>query len=70
MGVWAFILCTNTDDLKKKEQKPRNNNKQVFLEHKTKKSFVLHNLCPVHEVLTGISNPLLKSEQTFNSFGQ
>ena len=44
------------------------NTKQIFLEQKTKRSFVLHRLCPVHEVLTGIWNPLI-SGQIVNLFG-
>ena len=31
--------------------------KKIFLEPKTKKSFNLHHLCPVHEVTTGIWSP-------------
>ena len=31
--------------------------KKIFLEQKTKKSFALHHLCPVHEVTTGIWSP-------------
>ena len=37
MGVWAFILCTGTDDMKQKKKKPWNNAKQIFPEQKTKK---------------------------------
>ena len=40
-----------------------------FPEQKTKKSFALHHLCPVHEVLTGIWNSLI-SAQIVNSFRQ
>ena len=69
MGVWAFILCTRHRWHKTKEQQPWNNTKQIFPEQKTKKSFALHHLCPVHEVLTGIWNPLI-SGQIVNSFGQ
>ena len=70
MGVWAFILCTRHRwHVKQKNQKPWKHTKQVFPEQKTKKSFALHHLCPVHEVLTGIWNPLI-SAQIVNSFGQ
>ena len=71
MGVWAFILiCVpGTDDIKEKNKKPWKHTKQIFPEQKTKKSFVLHHLWPVHEVLTGIWNPLI-SGQIVNSFGQ
>ena len=31
--------------------------KKIFHEQKTKKSFDLHHLCPVHEVTTGIWSP-------------
>ena len=31
--------------------------KQIFPEQKTKQSFDLHHLCPVHEVMTGIWIP-------------
>ena len=30
----------------------------------------LHHLCPVHEVLTGICNPLISAQIIVNSFGQ
>ena len=71
MGVWAFILiCVpGTDDIKEKNKKPWKHTKQIFPEQKTKKSFASHHLCPVHEVLTGIWNPLI-SAQIVNSFGQ
>ena len=70
MGVWAFIFVTDTDDnIKQKNKKPWKHTKQIFPEQKTKKSFALHHLCPVHEVLTGIWNPLI-SAQIVNSFGQ
>ena len=70
MGVWAFILCTrHRRHIKQKNQKPWKHTKQVFPEQKTKTSFVLHHLWPVHEVLTGIWNPLI-SGQIVNSFGQ
>ena len=52
-----------------KNTKPWNNTKRIFPEQKTKKSFLLHHVCPVHEVLTGIWNPLI-SGQIVNSFGQ
>ena len=54
MGVLAFILCTWHRWRKTKEQRPWTNTKQIFPEQKTKKSFVLRHLCPVHEVLSGI----------------
>ena len=38
-------------------------------EQKTKKSFALRHLCPVHKVLSGIWNPLI-SGQIVNIFGQ
>ena len=69
MRVWEYILCTRQRWRKIDEQKPWNNTKQLFPEQKTKKSFVLHHLCPVHEVLTGICNPSI-SRQIVNSFGQ
>ena len=55
---------------KTKEQK-RNiqHTKQIFPEQKQKKSFVLHHLFPVHEVLTGSWSPLV-SGQIVNSFAQ
>ena len=69
MGVWAFILCNRHRWHIKQNKKPWKHTKQMFPEQKTKKSFVLHNLCPAHEVLTGIWNPLI-SAQIVNSFGQ
>ena len=70
MGVWAFIFVTDTDhNIKQKNKKPWKHTKQIFPEQKTKKSVALHHLCPVHEVLTGIWNPLI-SAQIVNSFGQ
>ena len=70
MGVWAFILCTRHRwHIKQKNKKPRKHTKEIFPEQKTKKYFVLHHLCPVHEILTGIWNPLI-SGQIVNSFGQ
>ena len=69
MGVWAFILCNRHRWHIKQKNKPWKHTKQIFPEQKTKKSFALHHLCPVHEVLTGIWNPLI-SGQIVNSFGQ
>ena len=69
MGVWAFILCTGHRWRKTKEQQPSNNSKQIFHEHKTKKSFALRHLCPINEVLSALWNPLI-SGQIVNSFGQ
>ena len=69
---WEFehLFCVpDTADIKLKNQKPWKHTKQIFPEQKTKKSFALHHLCPVHEVLTGIWNPLI-SAQIVNSFGQ
>ena len=69
---WEFehLFCVpDTADIKLKNQKPWKHTKQIFPEQKTKKSFILHHLCPVHEVLTGIWNPLI-SGQIVNSFGQ
>ena len=58
MGVWAFILCTWHRWRKTKEQQPSNNSKQIFHEQKTKKSFALRHLCPIHEVLSAILEPI------------
>ena len=71
MGVVAFILCNRHRWRKKKDQQPWNNTIQNFPEQKTKKSFALPHLCPwpVHEVLSGIWNPLI-SGQIVISFGQ
>ena len=70
MGVWAFILCNRHRwDIQQKNKKTWKHIKQIFPEQKTKKSFALHHLCPVHEVITGIWNPLI-SAQIVNSFGQ
>ena len=44
------------------EQQPWNNTKQIFPEQKTKKFFALRHLCPVHEVLSGIWNPLIPEQ--------
>ena len=70
---WEFghLLCVkDTDDIiKQKNKEPWKHTKQIFPEQRTKKSFSLHHLCPVHEVLTGIWNPLI-SAQIVNSFGQ
>ena len=63
-------LCTGHRWRKTREQQPWNNTKQIFPEQKTKKSFVLRHLCPVHEVLSGIWNSLIVSGQIVNSFGQ
>ena len=56
MGVWEFILCTRHMTYKAKEPKTMKTYQADFPEQKTKKSFVLPHLCPVHEVLTGIWN--------------
>ena len=84
IGVWAFILfilfyffyfclfsfCNRHRwHIKQKNKKPWKHTKQIFPEQKTKKSFALQHLCPVHEVLTGICNPLI-SAQIVSSFGQ
>ena len=69
MGVSAFILCSRHIWHIKQKNKPWKHTKQIFPEQKTKKSFALHHLCPVHEVLTGIWKPLI-STQIVNSFGQ
>ena len=69
MGVWAFILCNRHRWHIKQKNKPWKHTKQIFPEQKTKKSFALHHLCPVHEVLTAIWNTLI-SAQIVNSFGQ
>ena len=70
MGSYLWLFCVlDTDDMKQKNAKPWNNTKWIFPEQKTKKSFLLHHVCPVHEVLTGIWNPLI-SGQIVNSFGQ
>ena len=70
MGVWAVILCKRHRwHIKQKNKEPWKHTKQIFPEQRTKKSFSLHHLCPVHEVLTGIWNPLI-SAQIVNSFGQ
>ena len=66
MGVWAFPLCTRHRYIKQKDKKPWNNTKEIFPEQKTKKSFVLHHLCPVHEVLTGIWNLFSQGKYTFD----
>ena len=60
MGVWTF---------KTKEQKKHENIPSRFSLNRKQRSLVLHHLCPVHEVLTGIWNPLI-SGQIVNSFGQ
>ena len=69
MGFWAFILCTAHRWRKTKEQQPWNNTKQIFPEQKTKKSFALGHLCPVHELWVEFWNPLIFGE-IVNSFGQ
>ena len=69
MGVCAFILCNRHRWHIKQKNKPWKHTKQIFPEQKTKKSFALHHLCPVHEVLTGIWNALI-SVQIVNSLGQ
>ena len=70
MEVWAVILSKRHRwHIKQKNKEPRKHTKQIFPEQRTKKSFSLHHLCPVHEVLTGIWNPLI-SAQIVNSFGQ
>ena len=57
MGVWAVILCKRHRwHIKQKNKEPWKHTKQIFPEQRTKKSFSLHHLCPVHEVLTGIWN--------------
>ena len=45
------MYIPDTDNIKQKNKKPWNNTKQIFPEQKTKKSFVLHYLCPVQDVL-------------------
>ena len=68
---WEFehLFCVpDTADIKLKIQKRWKHTKQIFPEQKTKKSFVLHHLCPEHELLTGTWNPLI-SGQIVNSFG-
>ena len=69
MGVWAFILCTGHRWHKTKEQKTMKQYKADFPWTENKEASLLHLLCPVHEVLTGIWNSLI-SEQIVNSFGQ
>ena len=69
MGVWSFILCNRHRWHIKQKNKPWKHTKQIFPEQKTKKSFALQHLCPVHEVLTGIWNPLIFAH-IVNSFGQ
>ena len=68
MGVRAYFVYRHRWP-KTKEQKPWNNSKQIFREQKTKKSFALDDLCPVHEVLSGIWK-LLISGPICNSFGK
>ena len=53
MGVWGLFFKTGPI----KADFPRTENKEV------------HHLCPIHEVLTGIWNPLI-SGQIVNSFGE
>ena len=70
IGVWAFIFCIRHRwHIKQKNKKPWEHTKQIFPEQKTKKSFALRHLCPVHKVLSGIWNPLI-SGQIVNIFGQ
>ena len=61
LGIY-FVYQTQMTYITK-EQKTM---KQIFPEQKTKKSFASHHLCPVHEILTGIWNPLI-SAQIVNS---
>ena len=51
LGTYSNCLV-DTDDGKQK-----NKNLTISPKQKTKKSFVLRHLCPVHEVLTGIWTP-------------
>ena len=75
--IFLWGRC-HSECLKTKEQQPWNNTKQIFPERK-QRIFLLYVICvhilwdpgevPVHEVLSGIKNPLI-SGQIVNSFGQ
>ena len=69
-GSWGIYFLYRTQMIcNTKDQQPWNNTKQIFPEQKTKKSFALGHLCPVHELWVEFWNPLL-SGQIINSFGQ
>ena len=62
-GSWGiYFLYRRQMICNTKDQQPWNNTKQIFPEQKTKKSFVLHHLCQVHEVLSGIWNLLIPGQ--------
>ena len=63
-GLWSAVCSLQSANVIQ-----RWNTKKIFSEQKTKKSFALRYLCPVHEVLSGILEPLIPG-QIVNSFGQ
>ena len=69
-GSWGISFLYRTQMIcKTKEQQPWNNAKKISPEQKTKKSFALGHLCPVHELWVEFWNPLIFGE-IVNSFGQ
>ena len=67
---WEFghlLLEPDADDVKQKHKTHETIPSRLSPEQKTKKSFGLRHLCPVHEVLTGVWK--LLSGQIVNSFG-
>ena len=74
-GSWGiyFVYCMDTDDVKQKNNSLETIPSRFSLNRKQRSlllsCFALRNLCPVHEVLSGIWNPLI-SGQIVNSFGQ
>ena len=50
--IWHLLRVPDTDDVKQKNKNHEAISSGFFPEQETKKSFVLHHLCPVHKVLT------------------
>ena len=61
------LIYSHADYVKQNDKNQETITSRFFPEQKTKKSFGLRHLCPVHEVLTGIWK--LLSGQIVNSFG-
>ena len=74
MGVWAFICVSGTDDVTEQKNNSLETIPSRFSLNRKQRGlllscFDLRNLCPVHEVLSGIWNPSI-SGQIVNSFDQ
>ena len=52
MYSWHLLCAPDTDDIKQKNKNHETIPRRFFPEQKTKRSFVLRHLCPVHKGLT------------------